>query len=77
MARAQELLSKRQKQAPVKRNQGHVKSKNKYKLTDPLFQRHNICKARKTRKEVLHAYRKTGQSGQRKPRNNQFRNITC
>lgn len=36
-----------------------------------------VCVRRKQRKEVLHAYKKTGTGGQKKPRRNQFSNISC
>lgn len=36
-----------------------------------------ICVRRKIRKEVLHAFHKTGKSGQRKPRRNLYSDISC
>lgn len=36
-----------------------------------------ICVRRKRRKEVLHAFRKTGRSGQRKPRFNRYSQVRC
>lgn len=41
------------------------------------FQKTIICARRKQRKEVLHALKKTGQTGQRRPRRNQYSNIKC
>lgn len=36
-----------------------------------------ICVRRQARTEVLHALRKTGKTGQRKPRRNWYSNISC
>lgn len=36
-----------------------------------------VCVRRKQREEVLHAKRKTGKKGQRKPRFNYYSSITC
>lgn len=36
-----------------------------------------ICVRRQARKEVLHALRKTGKSGQRRPRYNYYSSISC
>lgn len=36
-----------------------------------------VCVRRARRKEVLHAKRKTGKRGQRKPRRSRFRDIKC
>lgn len=36
-----------------------------------------VCVRRKRRKEVLHALRKTGKRGQRRPRRNRFSDIRC
>lgn len=36
-----------------------------------------ICVRRKIRKEVLHAYRKTGKVGQKRPRRNFYSDIHC
>jgi len=36
-----------------------------------------ICVRRKIRKEVLHAFRKAGRSGQRRPRRSWFSAISC
>lgn len=40
-------------------------------------QRVLVCVRRKTRKEVLHARRKTGKTGQKRPRFNYLSSITC
>lgn len=36
-----------------------------------------VCVRRKTRKEVLHAFKKTGRAGQKKPRRNWLSSISC
>lgn len=36
-----------------------------------------VCVRRKTRKEVLHAFNKTGKSGQKRPRRNHYSSISC
>lgn len=36
-----------------------------------------VCVRRNTRKEVLHAFKKTGKSGQKRPRRTPFSNIQC
>lgn len=36
-----------------------------------------VCVRRNARKQVLHAKRKTGKGGQRRPRKTRFRNIKC
>ena len=41
------------------------------------FKKVMICVRRKQRKEVLHAYKKTGKGGQRRPHRNQYSNIKC
>lgn len=52
-------------------------------LFEPTFQTFKyprkvlICMRRKARKEVLHAFKKTGRRGQRKPRRNWYSSISC
>ncbi len=36
-----------------------------------------ICARRQIRKEVLHAYNKAGKTGQRRPRRNEYSNVSC
>lgn len=36
-----------------------------------------ICVRRRIRKQVLHAFRKTGKAGQRKPRRNFYSSVSC
>lgn len=36
-----------------------------------------VCVRRKQRKEVLHAFNKTGKSGQRRPRRSRFSDVHC
>lgn len=46
-----------------------------FSFSDP--RRVIICVRRKIRKEVLHALRKSGRSGQRRPRRTTYSNIRC
>ena len=41
------------------------------------FARAIICARRQQRKEILHALKRTGQSGQKRPTRNTHRNIKC
>ncbi|QXP07907.1 MAG: hypothetical protein [Arizlama microvirus] len=50
-----------------------IKSKISFQQPDQVL----ICVRRNQRKEVLHALRKTGQSGQKKPRFNEYSSISC
>ena len=48
-----------------------------YSLNQNNFRKSLICAKRRSRKEVLHAFNKTGKSGQKRPIRNQNRNIKC
>lgn len=54
-------------------------AKNQVHLVQSFFAPENvlICVRRKTRKEVLHAFKKIGMKGQKKPRRNVYSDVHC
>ena len=47
------------------------------RIQNPLQNKALICARRAQRKEILHALKHTGKSGQKRPTRNKYRNINC
>lgn len=62
---------------PVAKKTGRARSRVPYQIAFTAPQETLVCVRRQRRKEVLHAHKKTGKRGQRKPRRSAYSNTRC
>lgn len=62
---------------PVAKKTGRASMRVPYQIAFSAPQETLVCVRRHRRKEVLHALKKTGKRGQRKPRRSTFSNTRC
>lgn len=62
---------------PIKKKTERARARVPYQIAFSAPAETLVCVRRRRRKEVLHAKRKTGKRGQRRPRRSQFSEVKC